>query len=182
MTKAKRTDRGFTLTELMLIVAVLATVLGLAVPSAGRMLESVRLNASASEVERELQTARLKAVSVNRTLRVALNCPAAGQFRIIEFVGTPAVDNASNRCSATAYPSPPDNDPTTRPNFDGPVRQVAEGVTLTTKRFEFRSNGTAFEIVGTTVTPIATSSSVTITKGTKTKTVTVNALGKIDLQ
>jgi Tfp pilus assembly protein FimT len=178
-----RTDRGFTLSELMLIVAVLATVLGISVPAAGRMLESVRFNASARDVERELQSARLKAVSKNRRLRVAINCPATGQFRTIEFVGSPSIDDATARCSATAYPSPPaDNDPATVPNFDGPIRQLANGVSVTTKRFEFRPDGTAFEVVSNVPTAIATTSTVTITMGTKTKTVSVNALGKINLQ
>lgn len=183
MQRASRHDRGFTLTELLLVVALLATVLGIAIPMSGRMLDSVRFNSTAREVERELQTARLKAVSVNRTLRVAFNCPVAGQFRTIEFVGTPAIDTAANRCSATAYPSPPaDNDPQTRPNFDGPVRQLKDGITMTTKRFEFKPDGTAMEMVGNTPTPIATEVAVVITQGTKTKTVTVNALGKVVLQ
>jgi Tfp pilus assembly protein FimT len=178
-----RNDRGFSLSELLLIVAILATILGIAVPSAGRMLESVRFNGAARDVERELQTARLKAVSKNRRLRVALNCPSTGQLRIIEFVDNPSIDNASARCSATAYPSPPaDNDPSTVPNFDGPIRTLAQGVSMTTKRFEFRPDGTAFEIISNVPTAIATTSTVTITMGTKTKTVSVNALGKINLQ
>jgi prepilin-type N-terminal cleavage/methylation domain-containing protein len=183
MSSSKVTDRGFTLSELMLTVAVFATIMAMAVPLTGRMLDSVRLNGSARDVERELQTARLKAVSKNRRLRVALNCPSTGQFRIIEFVGSASVDNATNRCSGTAYPSPPtDNDPATRPNFDGPIKRLAENVTVTTARFEFRPDGTAYEIISNTPTVIASTSSVVIAMGTKTKTVTVNALGKINLQ
>ena len=175
-------DRGFTLIELMLVVAVFATIMAIAVPMSGRMMESVRLNASAREVERELQSARLKAVSVNRRIRVALNCPAVGQFRTVEFLDIPAIDDATNRCALTAYPAMPDNDPATRPNFDGPVRQLAEGTTVTTRRFEFRPDGTAYQIVANNPTAIANTVAVVITKNSKTKTVTVNALGKVVLQ
>ena len=175
-------DRGFTLVELMLVVAVFATVMAMAVPMSGRMLESIKHNSSAREVERELQSARLKAVSVNRRIRVAFNCPVAGQFRTVEYIGTPAIDNATNRCLLTAYPAVPDNDPATRPNFDGPVRQLQDGMTVTTRRFEFRPDGTAWEIVANTPTAIANTVSVVVTKSSKTKTVTVNALGKVVLQ
>ena len=39
------------------------------------MTENIKLNQAARLVEREMQDARLKAVSSNRLIRVRMNCP-----------------------------------------------------------------------------------------------------------
>ena len=43
-------------------------------------------------------------------MRVRFNCPSTGKFRILEVTGVATTDNATNRCDATAYPSPGPND------------------------------------------------------------------------
>jgi type IV fimbrial biogenesis protein FimT len=70
--------RGFTLIELMMTVALAATLLAIGVPVMLDVTESSKLTGAAREVERELQSARLRAVANNRSLRVRLNCPATG--------------------------------------------------------------------------------------------------------
>lgn len=64
--------RGFSLVELMVVVAVLAIIVGIGVPSFGRMIHSNRLTSSANEVVAALQTGRMEAV--RRNARVVL-CP-----------------------------------------------------------------------------------------------------------
>src|SRR5687767_8048917 len=81
--------RGFTLPELLLVVASIAIVSAMALPAITNMLPNMRVGMSARAVERTLQMARLKAVSSNRAIRVRFNCPAAGQFRMVEVIGTP---------------------------------------------------------------------------------------------
>jgi len=175
--------RGFTLMELLLTAAIAATLMAIAVPIFGDLTESSRLNTATRDVERELQTARLKAVSANTTLRVRINCPAAGQVRIVEWIGSPAIDDAGNRCNDVAYPYPaPDTDILTEPNNDGPIRRVAFGTTLSTAIIEFRPDGTAREVVGGVVQSIAGTVGVTVTRASGSKTVQVNALGKINIQ
>jgi prepilin-type N-terminal cleavage/methylation domain-containing protein len=59
----RSTERGFTLIEMMMTVTVFAIVLGAAVPGLADMTGGMRLRQGLREVERELQAARLKAVS-----------------------------------------------------------------------------------------------------------------------
>jgi prepilin-type N-terminal cleavage/methylation domain-containing protein len=177
-----RTDRGFTLTEMMLTVAVAATLMAISLPVMQDMTASIKLNEAARTVERELQDARLKAVSVNRALRVRTNCPAAGYMRTVEVLGTLA-DNNSNRCVNTAFPfPPPDNDLITRPNHDGPVRTVPNSATVDNWVLEFTPDGRAFNVVSGVRQTLATPVTLTVTRQGKSRTVTVNGVGKIQLQ
>jgi prepilin-type N-terminal cleavage/methylation domain-containing protein len=176
-------DRGFSLVEVVIIVAVIGIIGAMATPILTDVVDGLRLGNSARELERELQTARLKSVQTNRDLQVRTNCPAAGQYRIIEVLGN-ATDTAGNRCSATTYPFPADEDPVTVPNFDGPVRRSYSGVTMTTMTLEFHPDGTAYQFTSGARSRITGDSGVSfvLTKKTKTRSVTVNGLGKIRLQ
>lgn len=64
---------GFSLIELMVTVAVLAIILGLAAPSFTNLMHQNRLTAAANEVVGALQTAKMEAI--RRNTRVAL-CPS----------------------------------------------------------------------------------------------------------
>ena len=91
---------GFSLIELMMVVGLGTILLAIAIPNIS-VGERVRVNNAASEVRGALQTARLRAVAVNRPLQIRFNCPAANQYRIVE-----AGFGNSNRCSTTSYPYP----------------------------------------------------------------------------
>jgi type II secretory pathway pseudopilin PulG len=186
-----RGERGFTLIEALLMCGLAAVVAAMAVPSFRNMTESMRLGQGAREVERELQAARLKAVTSNRVLRVRFNCPSAGQYRMVELIGTPSVpataDGATNRCSETMYPFPAvDRDLMTLPNLDGPVRRLHSSVSFgAVKTLEFRPGGTVHADTGAAGAwpelP-STGTAITVTKGVQTRSITVNGLGKIQLQ
>ncbi len=182
MVRIPRTDRGFSLTELMLTVALIATMAGMAMPVLMDMSDSIKLNEAARIVERELQDARLKAVSSNRVLRVRTNCPATGYLRIVEVLGT-AADTAADRCIATTYPYPPaDEDIVTRPNFDGPVRKLTNDATVGSAVIQFSPDGTSINVVGGVPVAITTPVTITITRRGQSKAVTINGIGKVQLQ
>jgi type IV fimbrial biogenesis protein FimT len=69
-----RAQHGFTLVELMVAIAVMAIVVGFAIPGFQSMVNSNRLASSANELIASLQTARIEAIRRNR--RVVL-CTSA---------------------------------------------------------------------------------------------------------
>ena len=177
----------------MVTVAIFAVLSGIAVPSLVGIADSLKLGQATREVERELQTARLKAVASNRPIRVRFNCPSAGLYRAVELIGTPAsptaADSATNRCQETTYPFPAaDRNPLTRPNHDAPSRRLPEGVTFGAVRtLEFWPDGSVHAQAGTAVPwPTVPSSgdgtvAITVVKGADIGTIKVNGLGKIEL-
>lgn len=181
MYSPSRSDRGFTLPELMLTVAIVATIGGIAVPVMGNLSNSIKLNEATRMVERELQDARIKAVSTNTPVRMRTNCPAVGYIRIVEVLGT-AADTAGDRCLQTSYPYPADDDLMTRPNSDGPVRMLNNAATVTTASIQFAPDGTATQVVSGVATAISTPVTLTVTRNGESRTVTINALGKVQLQ
>lgn len=62
---AERTQRGFTLVELMVTVAVLAIIMALAVPSFTGLIRSNRLTGAANELIAAVQLTRSEAVRLN---------------------------------------------------------------------------------------------------------------------
>jgi type II secretory pathway pseudopilin PulG len=181
---------GYSLIDMMVAISVMAILAAAAVPQLVNVAESQKLQQAQRDVNVELNQARLLAVSANRPIRIRFNCPAAGQFRITELIGTPGVpsadDTASDRCSESKWRYPAnDNDPATRPNHDGPTRYLPRGVTFgTAATLEFWPNGTVHKQVDaenpwTTVDVAGTA--ITVVKGTSVKSVTVNGLGKIQL-
>jgi prepilin-type N-terminal cleavage/methylation domain-containing protein len=173
---------GFTLTELLLVVALIGTIAAVALPIMKDMTASIKLGDATRMVSGELQDARIKAVATNRVIRVRLNCPAVGYIRRVEVLGT-AADTAANRCLDSAYPFPAaDNDMMTRPNFDGPVRTLPAGATVSNSIVQFSPDGTANEVVANVPQAIATAVTITITREGKSKSVTINGVGKIQVQ
>ena len=181
----------------MMTVAVIATVAGVAVPQVNSGLDSMRLGMALRDVERELQFARLKAVSSSRPMRVRFDCPSVGQLRVVELLGTTAVPDANDadtatvgaiRCNETTYPYRPtgtDTSRLTRPNNDGPIRLLQPNTTFAAKKtLEFWPDGSVHADAGTgNPWPNIGAAGVTITlarKG-KTKNIQVNGLGKIVL-
>src|SRR5436190_23697481 len=94
--------RGFTLIELVLVLAILVVISAMAIPAVLNTSRQIRLSANARQVERELQGARMKAVRSNRAIRVRFNCPGATQYRSVELLGTvqtPAADDDDSRAA-----------------------------------------------------------------------------------
>jgi Tfp pilus assembly protein FimT len=183
-----RSTAGFTLTDILIAMSVLAILMAMAVPTIQDIGNAIALGEMQRNVQSELQQARLKSVSSNRIMRVRFNCPLVGQFRTVEVIGTPtapaAQDTANNRCNDAAYPFPaPDANPVTLPNQDGPVRRLHPKVSFgATQTIEFRPTGMAYSVNAdaTSGPPIAGQGvSITVTKGAAVKAVTVNALGRV---
>ena len=178
-----RNVSGFSLVDIPMSISLLSTMLAIAVPAAKDTVDGLRLGMATRDIERELQTARLKAVSANRPLRVRLNCPTVGQFRIIEMTGVGTTDTDGNRCDGDAfpYPGPMDTDRAT-PDQDGPVRMLHPAVTVSGVDLQFLPNGTTQQITSGAPQPIAAPVSIMLMKDSSYLMVTVNGLGKIQIQ
>lgn len=120
-------DEGFTLLELLATVAVFGILVATGLPVVGGAMERFTMNSAARTVGAEVRSARYSAVAKNRTMAVRFNCPAPGQYRILEFTGIAAIDNAPDRCSPVTYPFP-DATPGVAPDADGPVLDLPPGV------------------------------------------------------
>ena len=185
---------GFSLVDLMLTVAVVGTVAAMAVPSMINAVDAQRLGIDTQNVMREMQLARLNAVTTNRPIRIRFNCPATGYYRRVELIGsvnTPnngldADNQAAVRCG-TSFPYPAaDNDPLTRPNNDGPVQQLNSKISITSSQtLEFWPNGSVhvdsnsaqmWPVIGSTPVKIQ------LNRGSTVKEIQVNGLGKIQIQ
>jgi prepilin-type N-terminal cleavage/methylation domain-containing protein len=177
---------GFTLVEVVMVMAGVVALSALTLPRINGFLQIQRARTAARVVENQLQTARLRAVSASRAMRVRFNCPSAGKLRILEFTGVAATDNASNRCDPSAFPSPGPND-TLRatPSLDSPVVELPSGsaVTGSAPAYEFTPHGTVFAISGTGAASAVTSDVVlTVTRYGVSSTVRINGMGRIRLE
>lgn len=123
----QRQCSGFTIMELMIvlaIIAVAATVSGLA---AGSTLSDVRLNTTALSLKSDMNLARLKAVRENRSILMVFH-PGHGSYDI-------RVDDNGN--------GKPDDDET-------PIREIGmpEGIEFSSVSFGFRRTWAKFDSRG----------------------------------
>jgi Tfp pilus assembly protein FimT len=181
----RQNESGFTLVELVAVMAAALAMSAITVPRINAYLRVQRATTAARLVERELQTARLKAVTVSRSLRVRFNCPGVGQLRILELTGVTATDTAANRCDPVTFPSPgPSDGLRSTPSFDSPVVTLPSGasVTGTTLQFEFSPSGATYAVASNgTVSSLDVDATLTVTRDGYSRTVTINELGRVRL-
>ncbi len=94
---AKSKSAGFTLTELMIAVAILGILVSLGMPSFQQMLRSAEIRSVAESVSNGLQRARAEAVSRNTRVRFVLG--AGTSWSVIDVGGTTVDARASEEGS-----------------------------------------------------------------------------------
>lgn len=189
--RACRSPRGVGFIDVLFVLGLVAVLSAFGVPMLTSAAERLRVNQAARDVERELQAAKQRAVASNRPVRVRFDCPALGQFRAVELLGTPSVpselDGPAARCDEGRYPYPAaDTDPATRPNLDGPLRRLPDGLRFdNAPAIEFWPDGTAHARTGG-ANPwpaiAATGVAVILVHADRTASIQVNGLGRITLQ
>lgn len=183
-----RDATGFSLLDTIATLAIFATIAAIAIPVVTNSLEGQRLGIETRNVERELQSARLSAVSSNRPIRMRFNCPAAGKYRRVELIGTVNVPHANDAdtiamaATRCGYPYPAaDMNPLTRPNNDGPPMQLTSSVTFTAvETLEFWPDGSVHSPGD--LKALAEPVTISLAKGSSSKSIQVNSLGKIRIQ
>jgi Tfp pilus assembly protein FimT len=173
-------------------MAAIVTIAAVLVPNSRHLLNTMKARNAARVVERQLQTARLKAVTNSRAMQVRFACPAAGQMRVLEVTGVAATDGAGNRCDPAAYPYPGPNDALrSTPVMDSPVVYLPAGTTVTCVgcpagtsspiALEFGPRGTVHAInVATNVeSTFIGDITIQVLLGGQTYEVKVNELGRV---
>ncbi len=155
MTLTKRSERGFTVVELLTVIAIMMVITAIATPSFYYWLPKYRLSAGARQIAADLQLARMKAISQNISY------------------GLRFIDN--NTYQVWRDKSPWEQDPATG-DFDLP-----EGITVTIPNVppafdtsEFQSRGTANTGVGI--------SQIEITNGDLNKAVCIKLVGRVHIE
>jgi len=90
--RAHLSQAGVTLVESLVAVAVMAVIVGSAVPGFESVRERRHLEGVAAQLETDIHHARMLAVAQNRSLRLSLHTGAAGSCYLIH---TGAVDDCS---------------------------------------------------------------------------------------
>ncbi len=68
-----RSDQGFTIMELVVVMTLALIIMGIALPNLLSWLPTYRLSAGARQVASDLQLARMKAISQNAKFRLIFN-------------------------------------------------------------------------------------------------------------
>jgi prepilin-type N-terminal cleavage/methylation domain-containing protein len=93
-----RSERGYTLFEVLIVLGLIGVISGIALPV---FLSSNAMNSLWTSSERLgglIRQTRLRAISRNTTYELRFDCPSAGSVRGLILTGTPAIDDAANRC------------------------------------------------------------------------------------
>ena len=77
---------GFSLVEIRIIVALVATMAAMTVPSVQGAMQQYELLTSGQQVVSTIRAARIQAVSRTQVLKVRFDFPAARQYQVVDAV------------------------------------------------------------------------------------------------
>ena len=85
--------------ELLVVMGLIVVISAIAIPVMSSSTARNKVWTASEGIGSQIRQARLKAISRNMSFRVRFDCPAVGQYRVLQVTGVAATDNAVNRCS-----------------------------------------------------------------------------------
>ncbi|MDP3939733.1 MAG: GspH/FimT family pseudopilin [Deltaproteobacteria bacterium] len=97
--------RGFTLTELMIVVSIMGLLLAVSVPAMGRFMQTWRLNGEVNQMATFLRLARTAAVSKNTDVVFVFDATAGEYYYIEDTDGNGALNAGEYASAVQTFPA-----------------------------------------------------------------------------
>jgi type II secretion system protein H len=81
---SRRRERGFSLIEMMVVVAIIAIMAVISIPSIGQYIRNYKIRGAAQQVAGEIQAARSKAIMTNTNAGVSFVVVDADSYRFVQ--------------------------------------------------------------------------------------------------
>jgi len=132
-------QRGFTITELMIVVAIMGTLTVAVAPSLARWSTSIHMSSSIREIASELQLARMKAIAQNTRMTVCFYGPSSDFPKFTHGFLSLHITSTGWCAAPPSAPGPAFN------QFKATVRALPTGVSVepSQSNFTFNSKGRA---------------------------------------
>ncbi len=152
---------GFTMLELIVVIAVFAIMMAIALPIINNTLISMHVTSAASSLSGAIQAARYQAISTGCPVQFT-TLPASNSYQL----ATEAVSGTPPACA------------TTYTNLGNPVPFANSDVTVPSVTFLLNPGGT---VTSTSVVTSPASFSMQLKNVNVSKTVTVNGVGNVTI-